>query len=101
MQNEGTREFVCRLLVCPDHVAEQLLARSALRSYPERSTILRQGDPLAHCYLVILGRARALLCTPGGQLVLLHEYQRGDIFGALGELDDVRQDADVVATDDV
>jgi CRP-like cAMP-binding protein len=33
-------------------------------------------------------------------MVLLHEYHSGDLFGALGEIEPVRQDADVRALDE-
>jgi len=100
VHEEGVREFVRQAFVCPADVADQLLARGAVRAYPPQAVIVRQGEPLVQCYLLMLGRARALLYTAGGQVILLHEYHGGDIFGALGGADAARQDADVVVVEE-
>lgn len=101
MQLEETRTFVSRVFACPADVAEQVTDRGRLRSYARTAIILRQGDWLALTFLLLVGRAQALLYAAEGQLVLLHEFAPGDLFGALGEAEAVRQDADVVAVDDV
>ncbi|MES2441746.1 MAG: Crp/Fnr family transcriptional regulator [Pseudomonadota bacterium] len=98
---EGIRQFIARVFVCPADVADQILSHGRLCAYAGHAVIVRQGEALASSYLVVLGRARALLYAANGQVVLLHEYCRGDIFGAVGEPDSAMQDADVVAVDDV
>ena len=45
--------------------------------------------------------ARALLYGAEGQLVLLHEFSRGDIFGAIARADAEPHEAEVVAVEDV
>lgn len=97
---DGIRQFVCRVFVCPTDVAEQIMTRGRLCSYAHQAVIMRQGDSLALSYLLVLGRARALLYASSGQIILLHEYRSGDIFGAVGEVDSGTQDADVIAVED-
>lgn len=100
-QHDAIGSFVCQVFVCPPEVGRQLLACGQLRVYPAETEIVRQGERLAHCYLLVTGCARAFLYTAGGHIVLLHEYRRGDLFGALGDPDAATQDTDVVAQDPV
>ncbi|WP_225421351.1 Crp/Fnr family transcriptional regulator [Sphingomonas parva] len=92
--------LVTRVLACSAEVAEQVLRRGRLRRFPNRATILRQGDWLSLAFLLVLGRAHALLYSADGQVILLHEYRAGDLFGALGELEPVRQECDVLAVEE-
>jgi CRP-like cAMP-binding protein len=100
VEGDDPHAFVSRVFACSPEVAEQVVRRGRLRSHAGHSTILRQGDWLTLAFLLILGRAQALLYTADGQMVLLHEYRPGDLFGALGDLDPVRQEADVVAIEE-
>ena len=93
--------FVSAVFACPADVAEQVTRRGRLRSFARTAIILRQGDWLTLTFLLLVGRAHALLYAAEGQMVLLHEFGPGDLFGALGEAETARQDADVVAVDDV
>lgn len=101
MEDVAIEDFVCSVFVCPRDVAGHILMRGHLRAYPRHATIVRRGEALSATYLMIVGRARALLYTAEGQIVLLHEYRRGDLFGALGEQRAAEQDSDVLAVDDV
>jgi CRP/FNR family transcriptional regulator, cyclic AMP receptor protein len=101
METEALQAFVGRIFVCPDDVAAQIVLRARLRIWPRQAVVLRQGEPLSHSYLLVLGRARALLYSADGQAILLHEYRAGDIFGAVGEPDAVAQEADVLAVEEV
>lgn len=89
--------FVAKTFACSAEVAGQVLRRARLRSWQAHEIILRQGDRLSLAFLLVLGRAQALLYTAEGHVVLLHEYRPGDLFGALGDIDPVRQEADVVS----
>ncbi len=100
-QQDTIGQFVCQVFVCPPEVGEQLLAIGQLRSYSTEAAIVRQGERVTRCYLLVAGRARSFLYTSGGQVVLLHEYRRGDVFGALGDPEAAIQDTDVVAQDAV
>lgn len=102
VQNEqAVKMLVAQIFTCSSEVAEQVVRHGRLRSFPHQTVIVRQGELVSLAYLLILGRAQALLYSADGQMVLLHEFGSGDWFGALGELDVVRQDSDVVAVEDV
>ncbi len=96
---EAARAIITQTFSCSSDVAEAVMRRGRLCSFEEQATIVRQGDWLALAYFLLLGRARALLYSVEGQIVLLHDYGPGDIIGALAEKDPVFQDADVVAQD--
>ena len=91
--------FLQRIFACTPEVAEHVGRRAAERAWPARAVILRQGDGAEHAYLMVAGRAQALLYGLEGQLVLLHEFTPGDLFGAVTELDARPQDADIVAAE--
>jgi len=85
-------------LGCAPEVAVAVAASATARDFAARAVILRCGDPWTHAFLVVAGRAQALVYGLDGQMVLVHEYGTGDVFGAIGE--DVRLiEADVVAAD--
>lgn len=90
-------EIVSSALSCSAETSEQILRRGHIHSYPPKSYLLRQGDSSSRTFLIILGRAQALLYSPDGQTILLHEYGSGDLFGALGSLDPDLEEADVVS----
>jgi CRP/FNR family cyclic AMP-dependent transcriptional regulator len=86
---------------CDPEASGQILARGRMRHYPPRACLVRQGDAPSIAFLLILGRAHALLYAADGQVVLLHEYRAGDLFGALGGLGGAAEEADIVAVDAV
>lgn len=96
-QQHAIVQFVCEVFVCPPEVGEQMLAGGRLQSYSAETAIVREGDRLTQCYLLIAGRARAFLFTSSGQIILLHEYRRGDIFGALDDPEAAIQDTEIIA----
>jgi CRP/FNR family cyclic AMP-dependent transcriptional regulator len=79
----------------------QILRQGRIRAYPVRASILRQGDRSATAHLLVLGRAHALLYSLDGQMILLHEFGPGDLFGALGGPATGVEEADVVAVEEV
>lgn len=95
--NDDLRGFIQRAFGCPADVAEAIGRRAAARAWAARATILHQGDPGEETFLLLAGRAHALLYGFEGQMVLLQEFQPGDLFGAISEPDPRPQDADVVA----
>ncbi len=97
LQQERTAFHVANAFGCSAEVAAEVVRRGRLRRFAHRAIILRQGDWLTLAYLLVTGRAQALLYSAEGQLILLHDFGPGDLFGAIGEIDPVRQDADVVA----
>jgi CRP-like cAMP-binding protein len=90
-----------RAFGCTAETSAQIAARGRLRHYPPRACLVRQGDRSATAFLFVLGRAHALLYGADGQLILLHEYAAGDLFGALGGLGSAEEEADVVAVEAV
>lgn len=96
---DSLRAFLQDTFACSAQAADGLHARAVARAYPLRAVILRQGDRGSETYLVVTGRAQALLYGLDGQLTLLQEYGRGDLFGALAELEPSPHEADVVAVE--
>lgn len=88
-----------RIFGCTPEVAASIGARAADRIFPVRATLLRQGDRADQTWLLLTGRARALLYGMDGQMVLLHEFSAGDVFGAIDDRDAQAQEADIVAVD--
>lgn len=94
-------DTVSTALGCSGETARQIMEQGRIRTYSAKSYLVRQGDKSATAYLLIFGRAQALLYTFDGQTILLQEYRGGDLFGALGSLDSVAEDADVIAIEEV
>ena len=88
-------------LACPRETSEQILRHGRFRDYPAKAFLLRQGDRSSITFLIVAGRAHALLYSVDGQAVLLHEFGPGDLFGAMGGLDAAPEEADVVAVEAV
>ena len=99
--DEPLRALLAQAFACSDEVADSIGGRAIDRRYPAKATIVRQGDRAGETYLLIAGRARAVLYGAQGQLLLLHEYGSGDLFGALASTDPQPHDADILAVDDV
>ena len=93
--------LLCRVFDCSDELAEQILLRGRLRRYGARLTIVNRGDKVSTLYVVVDGRAHALVYSMEGQAVLLHEYRSGDLFGVMSSPYSATHDADVVAIEDV
>jgi len=94
-------DVVSAALGCSGETAAQIIGQGRIRTYPVRAHLVRQGDRSTTAYLLILGRAQALLYTFDGQTILLQEYRSGDLFGALVSLDPAAEDADVIAIEEV
>lgn len=92
-------EAIRAALGCSPDVAGAIAAHATARRYPARAVILRCGDRLSQVWLVMAGRAQALVYGLEGQMVLVHEYRTGDLFGAVGAPDAWPVEADVIAAD--
>jgi CRP-like cAMP-binding protein len=84
---------------CSEEVASAISRCAVERSFAARAIIVRQGDVGAEVFLLLTGRAQALLSGQDGQLVLLQEYLPGDLFGAVGGLDHQPAEAEVSAAE--
>jgi CRP-like cAMP-binding protein len=98
-------ETICRLLCgvfdCSIELAGHILLRGKRREFHARATIVRRGDRVSTLYVVVSGRAHAIVYSLDGQAVLLHEYRSGDFFGAVSPPYSATHDADVVAVEAV
>jgi CRP/FNR family cyclic AMP-dependent transcriptional regulator len=99
------RDSVCDLLCgvfdCSADLAGNILLRGKLRQFELRATIVRRGDLVSTLYVVVNGRAHAIVYSLDGQIVLLHEYRPGDFFGPVSPPYSAEHDADVVAVEQV
>ena len=93
--------LLCRVFDCSEELAEQIRLRGRQRRYGARLTIVNRGDKISTLYVVIDGRAHALVYSIEGQAVLLHEYRSGDLFGVMSSPYAATHDSDVVAIEDV
>lgn len=91
--------FVQRVFACPPDTAAAIAARAARRAYAAREVVLRQGDACSETWLVMTGRAQALVYGAEGQMVLLQDYAEGDLFGAIARLDGEPHEANVIAVE--
>lgn len=92
---------VASAFVCSDEIAAAIARAGRINIFQSRALIVRQGDVIGLAYLMVTGRAKALLYALDGQVVLLHDYREGDLFGAFEQNDPSAQDADVIASEDV
>ena len=99
--DEAARGLLRRVFGCSLELAGQILHRGRLREFATRATIVRIGDRISTLYVIIAGRAHALVYSLDGQAVLLQEYVSGDFFGAVSSPYSAAHDADVVVIDHV
>ncbi len=103
--NGTAHDSVCRLLCgvfdCSLDLAGNILLRGRLREYEARAVMVRQGDRISTLYVIVAGRAHAIVYSLDGQAVLLHEYRAGDFFGVVSPPYWATHDADVVAVEQV
>lgn len=98
-ETNDLQEAIRAALGCSPDVAGAVAAHATARDYPARAVILRCGDRWSQVWLVMAGRAQALVYGLDGQMVLVHEYRTGDLFGAVGAPEAWPVEADVVAAD--
>lgn len=94
-------DLLCGVFDCSPDLAGQIFRRGRLRDFPIRNAIVRQGDRIATLYVIVAGRAHAIVYSLDGQIVLLHEYLSGDFFGVVSPPYSAIHDADVVAVEEV
>lgn len=101
MTGEGTelQEPIRAVLGCSPDVARAVAAHATARQYPAQALILRYGDRTNQAWLVMAGRAQALVYALDGQMVLIHEYGAGDLFGAVAGEDAWPIEAEVIAAE--
>lgn len=93
--------MLCGVFDCSVDLAGRIFLRGRIRDYDVRATLVRSGDRISTLYVVIAGRAHAIVYSIEGQQVLLHEYRPGDFFGVASPPYSAIHDADVVAVEQV
>jgi hypothetical protein len=58
---------------CAAETSTQIFSAGRVRTYAARACLVRQGDRSATAFLLVVGRAHALLYGADGQMVLLHD----------------------------
>lgn len=99
--SESVRRLLCGVFDCSLDLAGHILLRGRLRDFQGRATIVRRGDRISTLYVIVTGRAHAIVYSLDGQVVLLHEYRSGDFFGVVSPPYSEKNDADVVAVEAV
>jgi CRP/FNR family transcriptional regulator, cyclic AMP receptor protein len=93
--------FIQRTFTCTADVAQAICRRARRHAYPAPRSIVRQGEACVDVYLLVIGRARALLITVDGGIIQLWEYGPGDLFGAVSAGRGSPETAEVAAVEDV
>lgn len=99
--HEAVRRLLCRVFDCSLDLAGQILLRGKLRDFQARATMIRRGAQISTLYIIVTGRAHAIVYSLEGQVVLLQEYRSGDLFGVVCPPYSETHDADVVAVEAV
>ncbi len=66
---------------CDDANARAIVAKAQPRKFAAHETMVRVGDAAPGAWLMLIGSARAVAYAPGGQFVLVHGFDAGDLFG--------------------
>jgi CRP-like cAMP-binding protein len=90
-----------RVFGCSPELADQILLRGRLRQYAVRATMVKRDDWISTLFVIVAGRAHALVYSIEGQAVLLHEYLSGDFFGGVSSPYSRTHEADVLVIDAV
>lgn len=86
---------------CDADIARLLAQKAAYRRYPSHQTILDAGAETVAVYIIISGRAKALVFAIDGRLVLVEEFHPGDLFGEGGLFGQTTALSDVAAVEEV
>jgi CRP/FNR family transcriptional regulator, cyclic AMP receptor protein len=92
---------IARTFNCAPDLASLIAAKAHYRDHAPRTIILEGAGGEGLLFLMITGRAQALVYALDGRLMLVDDYSSGDIFGEAGLWDDTASGADVTAVDAV
>lgn len=93
---EAERHAVIKTVFsCGDTGAAALVSAMRLYSFANKAIVVRQGDMVGQCWLVVEGMAQAQIVSADGQTTLLASYGPGEILGNYPEPATLR--ADIVA----
>lgn len=83
-----------------DRQKKQLSKRFISREYKEGESIVTQGKGGAGLFIIISGKAEAVLESPDGAKAVVNTFGSTDFFGEIALLDDGPRTASVIATKD-
>lgn len=78
----------------------QLLSRLEPVNFASGATIIKQGDPANHFYIMVKGRAEAVVSHPTGGEIIVGHIETGQYFGEMGIMEGGKRTATVRATSD-
>lgn len=96
-ERAGLAPFFQEIFGCSPQVAVAVAGRARSRAYAPQALVLRQGHEGGETFVLVLGRAHALVYGRDGQVVLVRDFERGDIFGAICAAPPAPEPADIVA----
>ncbi len=76
-----------------------LAERATIKSFPNNTIILYEGDETGPLYVILSGRVRVFLCDDEGKEITLTHLGPGTYFGELALLDDQPRSASVMTLD--
>ncbi len=98
---ESAIAVIAHSFACDRALAETVAANARFRSYPPRAIIVDNGATIDALLLVIDGHARMVAFSIDGRLVVIRDFQRGDVIGESGLLEGTTASDEVIAVDAV
>ena len=82
---------------CPEEQLRMLTTVVTRKSAPRSTTIMAGGDPTDSLYIILSGRLKVMMSDSEGKEVILAILGPGEIFGAMGLIDDEPRSATVIS----
>jgi CRP/FNR family cyclic AMP-dependent transcriptional regulator len=83
-----------------DRQKKQLSKRFITRSFDDGTAIVTQGKGGAGLFIIVSGKAEAVVESPDGDKTVVNTFGQTDFFGEIALLDDGPRTASVIATKD-
>ncbi len=99
--SESAIAVIAQSFACDRALAEAVAANARYRSYPPRAIIVENGASVDALLMVIDGHARMVAFSVDGRLVVIRDFQRGDVIGESALLDAAGASDEVIAVDAV
>jgi CRP/FNR family transcriptional regulator, cyclic AMP receptor protein len=82
---------------CDTPTARSIADQARHFRYAPRDTIVTLGDTAQDAWIMLVGESHAVLFSAAGQLVLIHRFGPGDLFGAATGVPAITEGTQVVA----
>ena len=92
-------DVFARTFDCDADLSTAIAAKATFQNYPPRATILSARDKTPVIHVVISGQAQSVALAIDGRIVLVADYNIGDMFGEAAILSAHQMIDDVVAVD--